>query len=319
MNGDSPAVEIRGIAKRFGEVEALKGVSFDVPRGKILGLLGPNGAGKTTLVRILTTLLKPDSGYVRIAGYDVLKNAMAVRQIIGLTGQYTALDENLTGMENLVMVGRLYHHSIQESMARARELLSRFQLEDAAGRLVKTYSGGMRRRLDLAASLMNRPPILFLDEPTTGLDVQSRRELWEIIQELVRNGTTVLLTTQYLEEADHLSESVVVIDHGVVIASGTPLELKSRVGNDVLEIHLSDARREAEAVRVLHPLADAMPEVDEGSGAVRIPVPHGTQILPKVIRALDIAGIEIEDLSLRRPTLDEAFLKLTNRTHNVPV
>ncbi len=299
------------IHKSFKTLPALRGVSLTVQKGTIVGLLGPNGAGKTTLVRILTTLLQPTSGSATVEGYSVVRDAGLVRQLIGLAGQYAAVDENLTGRENLVMVGKLYHHTMREAAARAQELLVQFELADAADRTLKTYSGGMRRRLDLAASLVNKPPVLFLDEPTTGLDPGSRLALWKIIRDLVKDGTTVLLTTQYMEEADHLADTIIVIDKGAIVATGTPSELKSMVGGDVLEIRLTDSARTSEAVRQLRSLGNSSPEIDLDLGIVRLPVSDDTGILPKAIRALDIAHIEVEDLALRRPTLDEAFLKLT--------
>lgn len=307
----SVAIDARNITKSFGSVHALRGVDLMVEKGTILGLLGPNGAGKTTLVRILTTLLGPTSGIAHVEGHDVVRDASHVRQLIGLAGQYAAVDENLTGRENLIMVGKLYHHPLREAAARAHELLEQFGLLDAADRTLKTYSGGMRRRLDLAASLVNKPPVLFLDEPTTGLDPGSRLALWKIIRDLVTDGTTVLLTTQYMEEADHLAETIVVIDKGRIVATGTPAELKSKVGGDVLEIHVADSSRVHEAALILQSLGNGTPEIDAELGVVRIPVSDGTGILPKAIRALDISHIEVADLTLRRPTLDEAFLKLT--------
>lgn len=305
------SIVVDKIHKSYGALPALRSVSLTVEKGTILGLLGPNGAGKTTLVRVLTTLIKPTSGKASVEGYDVVRDAGLVRQFIGLAGQYAAVDENLTGRENLIMVGKLYHHTLHEATARAHELLMQFGLTDAADRTLKTYSGGMRRRLDLAASLVNKPPVLFLDEPTTGLDPGSRLALWRIIRDLVKDGTTVLLTTQYMEEADHLADTIIVIDKGTIVAKGTPAELKSMVGGDVLEIHLEDSARTLEAVQFLHSLGNGEPEVDAHLGIVRLPVSDDRGILPKAIRALDIAHIEIADLALRRPTLDEVFLKLT--------
>ena len=305
------SIVVDNIRKSYGAVHALRGVSLFVEKGTILGLLGPNGAGKTTLVRILTTLLKPTGGAATVEGYDIVRDAGLVRQLIGLAGQYAAVDENLTGRENLIMVGKLYHHTRREASARAHELLTQFGLVDAADRTLKTYSGGMRRRLDLAASLVNKPQVLFLDEPTTGLDPGSRLALWRIIRELVKDGTTVLLTTQYMEEADHLADTIVVIDKGSIVAKGTPSELKSMVGGDVLEFRLVDPSRAEEAARQIRSLGTGSPEIDAELGIVRLPVSDDTGILPKAIRALDIAHIAVEDLALRRPTLDEAFLKLT--------
>ncbi len=305
------SIIVNNIHKSFRTLPALRGVSLSVEKGTILGLLGPNGAGKTTLVRILTTLLQPTSGSATVEGYDVVREAGLVRQLIGLAGQYAAVDENLTGRENLIMVGKLYHQTRAGATTRAHELLVQFGLEDSADRTLKTYSGGMRRRLDLAASLVNKPPVLFLDEPTTGLDPGSRLVLWRIIRDLVKDGTTVLLTTQYMEEADHLADTIVVIDKGAIVAKGTPSELKAKVGGDVLEIHLEDSARTLEAAQFLRSLGNGEPEVDAHLGIVRLPVSDDRGILPKAIRALDIAHVAVEDFALRRPTLDEAFLKLT--------
>ncbi len=306
------SIVVTNIRKSYGTtVRALDGIDLIVEKGSIVGLLGPNGAGKTTLVRILTTLLTPDTGSARVEGYDVVTDAGIVRQLIGLAGQYAAVDENLTGRENLVLVGRLYHHSIADSEQRARELLVQFGLVEAADRTLKTYSGGMRRRLDLAASLVNKPPVLFLDEPTTGLDPGSRLALWKIIRELQAAGTTVLLTTQYLEEADHLANTIVVIDKGRIVAKGTPNELKSLVGGDVLEMHLTEPSRVNEAAQMLRSLGSGEPVIDSELGIVRLPVTQSADALQKAVRALDVAHITLEDLQLRRPTLDEAFLKLT--------
>ena len=305
------SIVVDSLHKSFGAQSALRGVSFAVEKGTILGLLGPNGAGKTTLVRILSTLLQPSSGVATVEGYDVVRDGAIVRQIIGLAGQYAAVDESLTGRENLILVGMLYHQRRSEAATRAHELLSKLDLIDASDRTVKTYSGGMRRRLDLAASLVNRPAVLFLDEPTTGLDPGSRLTLWKIIRDLVHDGTTVLLTTQYLEEADHLADNIIVIDTGRIVAQGTPAELKTAVGGNVLEIRIADATRTDEAAIKLRSLGSDAPEIDREHGIVRLPISEDTGILPKAIRALDISHIEIEDLALRRPTLDEAFLKLT--------
>jgi len=307
----SHAIVVKGVQRSFGDVHALRGVDLVVEKGSIVGLLGPNGAGKTTLIRILTTLMRPDVGEASIEGFNVVREADAVRQIIGLAGQYAAVDENLTGRENLIMVAKLYHQSNHEAAARAAELLAQFALSDAADRTLKTYSGGMRRRLDLAAALVNRPPVLFLDEPTTGLDPGSRLALWKIIRDLVKDGTTVLLTTQYLEEADHLAERIVVIDKGKIVAEGTAEELKAKVGGDVLEIHLGDAERIHEAEIALRALGNGPPASDPTLGIIRLPISEGASMLSSVIRALDDEHIAIEDLQFRRPTLDEAFLKLT--------
>jgi ABC-2 type transport system ATP-binding protein len=305
------AVETTRLHKSYGEVQALRGVDLRVEAGSVFGLLGPNGAGKTTAVRILTTLLAPDDGSARVAGFDVVRDAARVREQIGLAGQYAAVDENLTGFENLEMVGRLYHLGRGHSRERARELLSSFDLAEAADRLVRTYSGGMRRRLDLAAALVARPPVLFLDEPTTGLDIRSRIALWDAIEALVSQGTTVLLTTQYLDEADRLADRIAVIDQGLVIAEGTPDELKTQVGGDRLEIHLCDGTRGEEAVAALASIASDRPFVEDGS--VRVPVAERRGTIAEAVRRLDDAGIAIDDISVSSPTLDDVFLRLTGR------
>ncbi len=313
------AIVVSGLYKSFGKVQALQGVDLVVPKGKVVGLLGPNGAGKTTLVRILTTLMQPDAGKAEVEGVNVLLEPNEVRRRIGLTGQYAAVDETMTGRENLVMIARLYHLSVDEAHTRAEELLRRFNLEDAADRTLKTYSGGMRRRLDIAASLVNRPPVLFLDEPTTGLDPQSRLELWDIIRELVAGGTTLLLTTQYLEEADRLADTIVVIDHGVVIAEGTPQELKARMGGDILELHLTHAAQLGAAAAALRTLQTGAPQLDTQLSVLRVPVATEPGMLLRAMRALDEAGVVIEDLQLRRPTLDEVFLSLTGKPLDLPI
>jgi len=305
----APAVETVGLRKSYGNVHALRGVDLRVESGSVFGLLGPNGAGKTTAVRILTTLLLPDDGSASVAGFDVVRNAARVREQIGLAGQYAAVDENLTGFENLDMVGRLYHLPRGQPGTRARELLSSFDLSDAADRLVRTYSGGMRRRLDLAAALVARPPVLFLDEPTTGLDIRSRIELWDAIEALVSGGTTVLLTTQYLDEADRLADAIAVIDQGLVIAEGTPRELKSQVGGERLDIHLCDEQRGDEAVAALAAIASDRPFLEDGS--VRVPVAERRGTIADAVRRLDDAGIAIDDISVSSPTLDDVFLNLT--------
>jgi len=305
------AVETSRLHKRYGSVEALRGVDLRVETGSVFGLLGPNGAGKTTAVRILTTLLQPDEGSASVAGHDVVREAARVRELIGLAGQYAAVDENLTGLENLEMVGQLYHLGRAHSRARARELLGSFDLADAGGRLVREYSGGMRRRLDLAAALVARPPVLFLDEPTTGLDIRSRIGLWDAIEALVSEGTTVLLTTQYLDEADRLADSIAVIDHGLVIAEGTPQELKDRVGGERIEIHLCDDGRGDEAVAALASIASDQPFLEDGS--VRVPVAERRGSIADAVRRLDDAGIAIDDISVSEPTLDDVFLNLTGR------
>jgi ABC-2 type transport system ATP-binding protein len=298
-----------GLVKTFGrDVRALDGVSLEVQQGTVLGLLGPNGAGKTTTVDILTTLLLPDAGRAEVAGIDVLRDPAAVRRNIGLAGQYAAVDENLTGAENLTLVGRLNHLPTAQAKTRATELLERFGLSDAAGRTAKTYSGGMRRRLDLAAALVARPPVLFLDEPTTGLDPRSRIDLWGVIEDLVREGTSLLLTTQYLEEADRLADRISVVDHGLVIAEGTSAELKAQLGGAVVEIRMADT---AEAERVVRALAGAFGEVGADDEFVRVPAAEGTTTLTEVVRRLDAEGITARGLQLREPSLDDVFLTLT--------
>ncbi|WP_433158664.1 ATP-binding cassette domain-containing protein [Kribbella sp. CA-247076] len=297
-----------GLTKRFGETQALAGVDLAVPTGSVLGLLGPNGAGKTTAVRVLATLLRPDAGRATVGGYDVLEQAHQVRQLIGLTGQYAAVDENLTGTENLLLIGRLLGQSRRDARHRAAELLEDFGLSDAADRAAKTYSGGMRRRLDLAASLVGRPQILFLDEPTTGLDPRARLELWNLVRDLVRGGSTVLLTTQYLDEADALADNIAVIDHGRLIATGTPDELKAKAGAQSLAVRPADSSDLPTVIAVVGELAQAEPEVERDQVTAPVTDPA---VLPAVVRRLDDAGVVINTLTLRGASLNEVFLSLT--------
>jgi ABC-2 type transport system ATP-binding protein len=305
------AIVVEGLVKRFGETTALAGVDLAVAEGTVLGLLGPNGAGKTTVVRILSTLLRPDGGRAEVVGVDVVHHPDAVRSSIGLTGQYAAVDEYLTGAENLEMVGRLYRLSRRDARSRGRELLERFDLAEAADRPAKTYSGGMRRRLDIAASLIARPRVLFLDEPTTGLDPRSRLSMWEFIGDLADGGTTILLTTQYLEEADRLADRMVVIDRGRVIARGTADELKDQVGGQRLELTLAQAVDLSVAAEQLRPLGIDEPHVDEATRRLSLPVRGGVEVLADAIRRLEGGGVEVLDLALRRPDLDDVFLALT--------
>ena len=307
-----PAVRVRGVTKRFGSTTALAGVDLEVPRGMVFALLGPNGAGKTTLVRILATLLEPDSGRAELLGHNVVAESSTVRKLLALTGQFAAVDELLTGRENLEMFGRLFRLSPVEARRRSSELLERFQLTDAADRIAKTYSGGMRRRLDLASSLVTAPRVLFLDEPTTGLDPRSRNEIWDIVRDLRRDGTTILLTTQYLEEADQLADEIAVIDHGRVIAEGTGNELKDRVGGQILEVELTDVRQRDEAEAALLRVGCGSPERDERPNRLILPAPRDSLILVEEAAAeLRRAGIGVSDMGLRRPTLDDVFLQLT--------
>ena len=303
------AIEAEGLRKSYGDVRALDGVDLQVPAGTVLGLLGPNGAGKTPAVRILTTLLPPDGGSARVAGLDAVREAPRLRTRIGLAGQYAAVDENLTGAENLEMVGRLYHLPKGEPRVRAAELLERFDLEEAADRLVRTYSGGMRRRLDLAAALVARPPVLFLDEPTTGLDPRSRLSLWETIEGRVAEGTTVLLTTQYLDEADALADRISVIDRGRVIAAGSSDELKDQVGGERLDITLESEADVAAAIAALATVAAERPT--RADGVLEVPLRERKGAIAEAVRLLNDAGVGIEDIAMRRPTLDDVFLSLT--------
>ena len=311
-------VRASGLVKRYGEVRALDGLDLEVAEGTVLGLLGPNGAGKTTAVRILTTLLVPDEGTAHVAGVDVVRNPGEVRKLIGLSGQYAAVDEYLTGFENLDMIGRLYRMGRARSRERARELLAQFSLEEAADRPVKGYSGGMRRRLDLAGALIASPPVLFLDEPTTGLDPRSRSDMWEVIRELVRGGSTLLLTTQYLEEADLLADEIVVIDHGRAIAQGTADSLKSQVGGERVEVVVGPLADIELARGVLAQVAAGGVQLDPHTRRLTAPVTGGGKVLVEALGRLDAAGVEVLDVSMRRPTLDDVFLALTGRPTEDP-
>ncbi|RKN19988.1 ATP-binding cassette domain-containing protein [Micromonospora musae] len=302
------AIRAEGLVRRFGATTALAGVDLAVPTGTVFGLLGPNGAGKTTAVRVLATLLRADEGRATVGGYDVVRDAHQVRQLIGLTGQYASVDETLTGTENLLLIGRLLGLSRADSRARAGQLLTDFQLTDAGDRAAKTYSGGMRRRLDLAASLVGRPQVLFLDEPTTGLDPRSRNELWDIVRSLVADGVTVLLTTQYLEEADQLAGEIAVVDHGRVIAQGTPEELKAKTGGQSLAVRPADVVDLPTVVSIVGAVAGVAPEVAQNT--VTVPV-NDQRVMPAVVRRLDEAGIVVAELALRGSSLDEVFLSLT--------
>jgi ABC-2 type transport system ATP-binding protein len=305
------AIKASGLAKAYGDVIALNGIDIEVEQGTVLGLLGPNGSGKTTTVRILATLLQADSGTASVGGFDVVTQPDQVRSVIGLTGQYAAVDEYLTGRENLELFGRLFHLSKFDAAKRATELLERFDLSDAADRGIKGYSGGMRRRLDLAASLIGRPNVLFLDEPTTGLDPRSRQGMWAVIEDLIAEGTTVLLTTQYLEEADQLANHIVVLDHGSVIAKGTSNELKAQVGGDRIEIVVESASDVAKAASLIQEFGSAPATTEEVVKTVLLPVAGGSTAIVNIVRKLDENNIAIADIALRRPTLDDVFLSLT--------
>ena len=310
-------IEADGLTKCFGKVQALSELSLTLPPGEPVAILGPNGAGKTTFIRMVATLLAPDRGTLRVGGHDVVEDSMAVRRMIGLAGQSAAVEEMMTGRENLVMVARLYGRGRKQAVTDAEHILERMDLTGAADRLVKTYSGGMRRRLDLGASLVGNPRLLLLDEPTTGLDPGSRLEVWDAVREMSVDGTDVVLTTQYLDEADHLAATIVIIDAGRVIAQGTPSELKSRAGADVIELHTVDVVTMERAASVLRALptgeATGDPLTDPATHQCSLAAPGGAKLLPLVVRALDDAGVEVEDISLRRPTLDEVFLALTGK------
>jgi ABC-2 type transport system ATP-binding protein len=307
------AIHAAGLVKTFGDVRAVDGVDLDVPEGSVLGLLGPNGAGKTTMVRLLTTLLRPDAGTATVAGHDVVRDPDSVRLSIGLSGQFAAVDDRLTGRENLRMIGELYGLRSRPARQRADELLERFDLAGAADRVSSTYSGGMRRRLDLACALVVRPSVMFLDEPSVGLDPTSRLLLWDAVEDLVRQGTTLLLTTQYLEEADRLAQDLAVVDHGRIIARGTPHDLKAQAGGRRIELVVSWTEQLDPAARLLARLAGRAPDIDRPRATVSVPADGGVRLLAEVVAALDAEGIEITDIGLRRPTLDEVFMALTER------
>jgi ABC-2 type transport system ATP-binding protein len=313
------AIETEGLRKSFGQVRALRGVDLTVPEGSVCALLGPNGAGKTTVVRVLATLTRPDGGTARVAGYDVVREPRRVRAAIGLAGQHSAVDDDLTGLENLFILGLMWHLGRRRARARAAELLERFELADAGRRLVKTWSGGMRRRLDLVASLIVAPAVLFLDEPTTGLDPRSRTEIWSAVRSLAAEGTTVLLTTQYLDEADRIAGQIVIVNQGRVTAQGTPDDLKNSLGGRV-DVVLSDATADGDAlsaaVAVLAAIAGSRPQVDPDTGRLTAAITAGAMTLPELVRRLDAAGVEAEDVSIRRPTLDEVFLAETDAAND---
>jgi len=316
-NFSSPAVHADGLSKRYGELWALRDLNLDVPAGTVLGLLGHNGAGKTTAIRILTTLASPTSGSARVTGLDVVADAAAVRSQIGVVGQYAAVDDLMSARANLRMIGRLYHLPHATADRRADELLERLSLADAADRLVKTFSGGMRRRLDLAASLMARPPVLFLDEPTTGLDPEARSELWALIGELVGEGMTLILTTQYLDEADRTADQIVVLDHGRVAARGTPTELKARIGGERVAVTLSSPAHVTIAAQALEPYTSGPVASDGAEPEVIAPIQPGTRLM-EIVRALDSAGVDASDVHRREATLDDVFLTLTRREQPEP-
>lgn len=307
-------ISVNGVSKFYDKFKALDNISLNVQRGSVTAILGPNGAGKTTLLKILTTLLSPSSGTATVSGFDVVRDAQKLRAAIGVAGQYAAVDEILTGRENLEMVGKLYHLTPADAKTRAAELLKQFDLEDAGDRTSKTYSGGMRRRLDLAASLVMKPKMLFLDEPTTGLDPHGRFALWNVIRDLVAGGTTVLLTTQYLEEADQLAHYIFVIDHGHIIAQGTKDELKSQAGGEVLELHMTEHRDAEKAAEIIKEFGDEPPHANIDTGVVTMPSAGGAAVLVDVVRKLDGANLKLSDVILRRPSLDDVFMKLTGHS-----